>query len=85
MQQEQIVYVVDDDEGIREGLSLLLETTGQRVKLYSSAVDFLDDYNDKIWLPHFRHPHAAHEWLRFARKAECTRYYVTYHFYHGSW
>lgn len=49
MQQELIVYVVDDDEGIREGLSLLLETTGQRVKLYSSAVDFLDDYNDKIY------------------------------------
>lgn len=49
MQQEQIVYVVDDDEGIREGLSLLLETTGQRVKLYNSAVDFLDDYNEQIY------------------------------------
>lgn len=49
MQQEQIVYVVDDDEGIREGLSLLLETTGQSVKLYSSAADFLDDYSDKIY------------------------------------
>lgn len=47
MQEEQIVYVVDDDEGIREGLSLLLETTGQKTKLYSSALDFLDDYHNK--------------------------------------
>jgi len=45
MQQEQTIYVVDDDEGIRDGLSLLLETTGQRVKLYSSAIAFLDDYD----------------------------------------
>jgi len=48
MQEDQIVYVVDDDEGIREGLSLLLETTGQQAKLYSSAVEFLDDYHNKI-------------------------------------
>lgn len=45
MQQEQTVYVVDDDEGIRDGLSLLLETTGQKVKLYSSAIEFLDNFN----------------------------------------
>lgn len=45
MQIAQIVYVVDDDEGIREGLSLLLETTGQLVKSYSNAADFLDDYD----------------------------------------
>jgi FixJ family two-component response regulator len=44
MAVEQIVYVVDDDEGIREGLSLLLETTGQLVKSYSNASDFLDEY-----------------------------------------
>ena len=29
MDKQQIVSVVDDDEGIREGLSLLLETVGQ--------------------------------------------------------
>jgi len=48
MKVEQIVYVVDDDEGIREGLSLLLETTGQLVKSYSNAVDFLDDYDNTM-------------------------------------
>ena len=48
MKVEQIVYVVDDDEGIREGLSLLLETTGQLVKSYSNGGDFLDDYEDTM-------------------------------------
>lgn len=48
MKVEQIVYVVDDDEGIREGLSLLLETTGQLVKSYSNAGDFLDDYDNTM-------------------------------------
>lgn len=48
MKVEQIVYVVDDDEGIREGLSLLLETTGQLVQSYSNAKDFLDDYDNTM-------------------------------------
>lgn len=48
MTVEQIVFVVDDDEGIREGLSLLLETTGQLVKSYSNARDFLNDYNNTM-------------------------------------
>ena len=48
MKVEQIVYVVDGDEGIREGLSLLLETTGQLVKSYSNGGDFLDDYEDTM-------------------------------------
>jgi FixJ family two-component response regulator len=48
MENEQIVYIVDDDEGIREGLSLLLETTDQASKVYDSAIAFLDDYNSDI-------------------------------------
>jgi FixJ family two-component response regulator len=46
MTSEQTVYIVDDDEGIREGLSLLLETVGQRCELYSSALEFLESYDD---------------------------------------
>jgi FixJ family two-component response regulator len=48
MQNEQIVYIVDDDEGIREGLSLLLETTGQASKVYSSALEFLEAYDNNL-------------------------------------
>ncbi|WP_158969114.1 response regulator transcription factor [Paraglaciecola sp. L3A3] len=48
MKEQQTVYVVDDDEGIRDGLSLLLEIDGHVVKMYSNAVDFLDDYDSKM-------------------------------------
>jgi FixJ family two-component response regulator len=47
MNSEQFVNIVDDDEGIREGLCLLLETVGQPCKLYSDAHSFLDEHNPK--------------------------------------
>lgn len=47
MHQEQIVYIVDDDEGIRTGLSLLLEAIGQKSESFASAGDFLDCYDSK--------------------------------------
>ncbi len=45
MDKQDTVFVVDDDEGIREGLALLLETVGQPYELYSSAIEFLDAYD----------------------------------------
>jgi FixJ family two-component response regulator len=45
MDKQDTVFVVDDDEGIREGLGLLLETVGQSYELYSSAIEFLDAYD----------------------------------------
>jgi len=39
------VFIIDDDEGVREGLSLLLETVGQPCEVYSSAIDFLEAYD----------------------------------------
>jgi len=47
MDKKPTVFIVDDDDGIREGLSLLLETVGQRCELYSSAIDFLEAYDPK--------------------------------------
>ncbi len=46
MSEQQIVYVVDDDEGVREGLSLLLSTVGQQSELYASAYEFLEAYGN---------------------------------------
>ena len=46
MSSEQTVFVVDDDEGVREGLSLLLSTIGQPCELYESALEFLDKYDN---------------------------------------
>lgn len=48
MSENQTVYIVDDDEGIRDGLSLLLETVGQSHQLYESAFDFLENYNEEM-------------------------------------
>lgn len=45
MHNHQTVFVVDDDEGVRDGLSLLLATVGQTCELYESAYDFLDAYD----------------------------------------
>lgn len=47
MDNKQTVYVVDDDEGVREGLSLLLDTVGQSSELYESAHDFLRAYDEE--------------------------------------
>lgn len=46
MDSEQTVFVVDDDQGVRDGLSLLLSTVGQNCKLYESASAFLEDYDE---------------------------------------
>lgn len=38
------VYVIDDDSGVRDSLSLLLSSVGFRSRAYASAGEFLDDY-----------------------------------------
>ena len=45
MNENQRVFVVDDDEGVRDGLSLLLATVGISCELYESARQFLDAYD----------------------------------------
>ena len=44
MDKQQTVFIVDDDEHIREGLGLLLESVGQAYQLYGSAAEVLKDY-----------------------------------------
>lgn len=46
MDREQLVFVVDDDEGVREGLCLLLQSIGQPCELYGSALEFLESFDD---------------------------------------
>ena len=45
MDNEQKVLIVDDDEGVREGIGLLLETIGQPSELFGSATEFLEAYD----------------------------------------
>ncbi len=42
---EPLVYVVDDDEAVRDSLSLLLKAVGLTGQTFSSAAEFLDDYD----------------------------------------
>jgi len=44
-QTTSCVYVVDDDEAMRDALSLLLSSVGYMSKAYPSAGEFLDDYD----------------------------------------
>ena len=45
---QQTVYVVEDDEAVRDYLELLLKSDGKPVKTYESATAFLKDYSDKM-------------------------------------
>ena len=42
MQPEGIIYVIDDDEAVRESLEFLLKTAGLPVRSFDSAQAFLD-------------------------------------------
>ena len=44
--QKFVVYVVDPDEAIGEGLTILLNTYGMQVHSYSDAESFLEAYPD---------------------------------------
>ncbi len=45
---QQTVYVVEDDEAVRDSLELLLKSDGKEVRTYPSATDFLGDYSEDM-------------------------------------
>ncbi len=44
---DSTVFVVDDDEAVRKGLTFLLRTAGHAVDAFASAVAFLETYDPK--------------------------------------
>jgi two-component system response regulator FixJ len=44
MTNKQTVFIIDDDEGIRDGLEMLLESMGQESRSFASGHDFLVAY-----------------------------------------
>ena len=42
------VFVVDDDEEVRNGVKLLLESVGLSVVCYASAVDYLNSFDPRL-------------------------------------
>ncbi|MDK9559071.1 response regulator FixJ [Marinobacter sp. M216] len=45
---QQTVYVVEDDEAVRDSLELLLKSDSKPVKTFESATAFLKDYSEKM-------------------------------------
>lgn len=45
---QQTVYVVEDDEAVRDSLELLLKSAKKSVKTYATANAFLNDYSDRM-------------------------------------
>lgn len=43
--QEPLVYVIDDDEAVRDSLAMLLKSVGLAHEVYASALDFLRAYD----------------------------------------
>jgi FixJ family two-component response regulator len=47
MNTEPIVYVVDDDQAVRDSLRWLIESIGHRVEAFDHAQEFLDAYDSE--------------------------------------
>ncbi len=48
MANKQTVFIIDDDEGIRDGLEMLLESSGLESRSFASGSAFLDVYDAKM-------------------------------------
>lgn len=45
MRNEPIVFVVDDDQEVRDAIQLLMESVGLKVETFASAQDYIDQFN----------------------------------------
>lgn len=48
MSDSKLVYIVDDDPGVRDSLGLLMKSVGLESREFGSAADFLDSYDPSI-------------------------------------
>lgn len=44
---EPCVMIIDDDESVREALQILMKSVSMLAKTYSSAIEFIDEFNPK--------------------------------------
>ena len=65
MPAERRVYIVDDDEAVRDSLSVLLESKAYAVRSFGSAPEFLEAAPSlPTRVPDRRHSHARDGWAR---------------------
>ena len=43
---DQTVFIVDDDDAVRDSLGMLVESVGLKAQEFSSATEFLDSYQN---------------------------------------
>lgn len=48
MDNESVVFVVDDDAEVREAIRLLMESVGLKVRLFNSAQEYLDQFEPEL-------------------------------------
>ena len=48
MKNEPAVFIVDDNQEVREALQLLMESVGLKVQSFSSAPEFLDQFDSSL-------------------------------------
>ena len=47
-EQDAIIYVIDDDDGMRRSLAYLLDSAGWRTRPLASGREFLDQYDGHV-------------------------------------
>mgnify|MGYP000282117247 FL=1 len=45
---KQQVFLIDDDEAVRDAMGMLLESSGLTYRSFACASDFLDDYSNDL-------------------------------------
>jgi hypothetical protein len=69
-----VVYVVDDDDGMRRALDTLLSTVGYRTAVYSRPSEFLANFKvGCAGLSGAGYPHAGYERPGIAAASESSR------------
>ena len=46
IKQEPTVFIIDDDEAVRDSLKMLMKSVGQVVEAYASPAEFLEVYDE---------------------------------------
>ena len=46
MKQEPTVFIIDDDEAVRDSLKMLMRSVGQTVETFASPAEFLEAYDE---------------------------------------
>ncbi len=81
----QTVFVLDDDEAVRDSLGALLESDGFEVATFGSGAEFLDRFDPvRGGCLVLDCPDAGSKWPRGTGETRGKRYHPASHHHHGS-